>query len=103
MRFPNDNLHLLRHPSQLYEALLEGLLLFIILYWFSAKQRPRMALSGAFGLGYGVFRFIVEYFREPDAHLGLQTFGLSRGQWLCVPLIVAGLALILIAYRRKQK
>lgn len=101
MRFHTDPLALARHPSQLYEALLEGLLLFIILYWFSAKSRPRMAVSGVFALGYGGFRFIVEYFREPDAHLGLQALGLSRGQWLCVPLIVLGLGLIVAAYRRK--
>lgn len=101
MRFHTDELHLLRHPSQLYEALLEGLLLFVIIYWFSSKARPRMAVSGVFALGYGAFRFIVEYFREPDAHLGLQTFGLSRGQWLCVPLIAVGLTLLFIAYRRK--
>lgn len=103
MRFHTDDLHLLRHPSQLYEALLEGLLLFIIIYGFSAKSRPRMAVSGVFALGYGAFRFIVEYFREPDAHLGLQALGLSRGQWLCLPLILLGLALIVIAYRRKVK
>lgn len=101
-RFPTDELQLLRHPSQLYEALLEGLLLFIILYAYSAKPRPRMAVSGVFALGYGGFRFIVEYFREPDAHLGLQALGLSRGQWLCLPLIALGIALIALAYRRTR-
>ncbi|NQD36325.1 prolipoprotein diacylglyceryl transferase [Permianibacter sp. IMCC34836] len=99
-RFPTDSLHLLRHPSQLYEALLEGLLLFLILWFFSRQSRPRMAVSGLFAAGYGVFRFIVEYFREPDAHLGLQALGLSRGQWLCVPLIATGVVLLVLAYRR---
>ncbi len=103
MRFHTDAQHLLRHPSQLYEALLEGLLLFIILYWFSAKSRPRMAVSGVFALGYGAFRFIVEYFREPDAHLGLQALGLSRGQWLCMPLIAMGVIFLIAAYRRKAE
>jgi len=99
-RFPTDSEHLLRHPSQLYEALLEGLLLFLVLWLFSRQPKPRMAVSGLFSLGYGGFRFIVEYFREPDAHLGLQALGLSRGQWLCVPLIVLGLGLLVLAYRR---
>lgn len=99
-RFPTDPARLLRHPSQLYEALLEGLLLFLMLWLFSAKSPPRMAVSGLFALGYGSFRFIVEYFREPDAHLGLQALGLSRGQWLCLPLIAIGLALMLVAYKR---
>lgn len=100
MRFPGDPAQLLRHPSQLYEAGLEGLLLFIVLYFFSNKSRPRMAVSGVFATGYGCARFIVEFFREPDAHLGLQALGLSRGQWLCVPLIIVGLIWLIMAYRR---
>ncbi len=100
-RFPaySDPQQLLRHPSQLYEAILEGAVLFVMLWLFSSKNPPRMAVSGLFAAGYGVFRFIVEYFREPDAHLGLQALGLSRGQWLCVPLIVLGVVLIVMAYR----
>ena len=62
--------HLARHPSQLYQAGLEGLSLFLILMWYSGKPRPRAAISGLFLLGYGVFRFIVEFFRQPDEHLG---------------------------------
>ena len=102
VRFPNDPDALLRHPSQLYQAGLEGLLLFVILWWFSAKNPPRMAVSGVFALGYGVFRFIAEYFREPDAHLGLQALELSRGQWLSLPLIGLGIVLLVLAYRNHQ-
>lgn len=99
-RFPTDPDRLLRHPSQLYEAILEGAVLFLMLWLFSSKNPPRMAVSGLFALGYGGFRFIVEFFREPDAHLGLQALGLSRGQWLCVPLIALGIALLVLAYRK---
>lgn len=99
-RFPTDPQQLLRHPSQLYEAVLEGAVLFLLLWLFSAKSPPRMAVSGMFALGYGAFRFIVEFFREPDAHLGLQALGLSRGQWLCLPLVALGIVLVVVAYRR---
>ncbi len=89
-----------RHPSQLYEAFLEGLVLFILLWAYSAKPRPRMAVSGLFASGYGTFRFIVEFFREPDAHLGFVALGfLSMGQMLCVPMILGGALLMLYAYR----
>lgn len=80
-----------RHPSQLYQFLLEGLCLFALLWWFGKKRSHTGATSALFLLGYGVFRFIAEYFRQPDAHLGYLTLGLSMGQWLCVPMIVAGL------------
>lgn len=91
-----------RHPSQLYEAALEGLLLFIILWLFSAKPRPRMAVSGVFALGYGLFRFFVEFFRQPDAHLGYLAFGwLTMGMLLCLPMIVLGLTLLWLAYRKR--
>ena len=79
-----------RHPSQLYEMALEGLALFAILWWFSAKPRPRGQVSALFLAGYGVFRFIGEFAREPDDFLGLLAFGLSMGQWLSLPMIVAG-------------
>lgn len=82
-----------RHPSQLYQAALEGLLLFAVLWWFSAKPRPRGAVSGVFLLGYGAFRFLAEFAREPDDYLGLLAMGLSMGQWLSLPMIVAGIAL----------
>ena len=90
-----------RHPSQLYEAALEGLLLFIILWWFSAKPRPRGAVAGLFALGYGSFRFIVEFAREPDGHLGFIAGGwLSMGMLLCLPMIALGLALLYRAYKK---
>ena len=80
-----------RHPSQLYEAALEGLLLFIMVWVFSLKPRKVGAVSGLFALGYGVFRFAVEFVRMPDVQLGYLAFGwLTMGQLLCVPLIVAG-------------
>ncbi|OGA44531.1 MAG: prolipoprotein diacylglyceryl transferase [Betaproteobacteria bacterium RIFCSPLOWO2_12_FULL_63_13] len=90
-----------RHPSQLYQFSLEGLLLFAILWAYSAKQRPTGAVSGAFLVGYGVFRFVAEYFREPDGFLGLLAFGLSMGQWLSVPMIAAGAALLAWALGRR--
>ncbi len=84
-----------RHPSQLYQALLEGLLLFAVLWWFSRKPRPRYAVSGLFALLYGVFRFVVEFVREPDQQLGYLAFGwLTMGQVLSTPLIVFGLFLL---------
>jgi phosphatidylglycerol:prolipoprotein diacylglycerol transferase len=89
-----------RHPSQLYEFALEGVALFVVLWWYSAKPRPRGAVSAAFLIGYGAFRFAVEFTREPDSFLGLLAFNLSMGQWLSLPMIVAGLAMLAWAYRR---
>lgn len=89
-----------RHPSQLYEALLEGLLLFALLYWYQKKPHGVGAVSGLFLLGYGVARFIVEFFREPDAHLGLLSLGMSMGQWLTLPMIVLGIFLMVRAKSR---
>jgi phosphatidylglycerol---prolipoprotein diacylglyceryl transferase len=80
-----------RHPSQLYQAALEGLALFVLLWWFSSKTRPRGQVSALFLIGYGGFRFIAEFGREPDAFLGLLALGLSMGQWLCIPMIALGL------------
>lgn len=81
-----------RHPSQLYQAALEGLLLFCVLVWYSRKPRPRYAVSGWFALLYGCFRFLVEFVREPDAQLGYLAFGwLTMGQVLSTPLILLGL------------
>ena len=82
-----------RHPSQVYQFLLEGVLLFVLLWLYARQPRKTGQVSGVFLLGYGVFRFIAEFFREPDAHLGLLALGMSMGQWLCVPMIVAGIAL----------
>lgn len=80
-----------RHPSQLYQFALEGVSLFIIVWLFSAKKRPLGQTSSLFLAGYGAFRFIAEYFRQPDDYLGLLTFGLSMGQWLSLPMLVLGI------------
>ena len=90
-----------RHPSQLYEAGLEGLALFVVIWLYSRKPRPVGRTAALFALGYGAARFVSEYFREPDAFLGLQALGLSRGQWLTLPLILAGLTLWVWAGRRR--
>lgn len=100
MIFPADPSALARHPSQLYQAFLEGLVLFLVLFWFSAKPRPRMAISGLFLLLYGVFRFVVEFAREPDSHIGFDAMGwMTRGQMLTVPMVVLGIMLLFWAYR----
>lgn len=100
MVFPKDPLQLARHPSQLYQFALEGLLLFVILMWFSSRPRPRLAVAGLFSLGYGCLRFFAEFFREPDAHLGFQALGwMTRGQLLCLPMILLGVYLMTRAYR----
>jgi phosphatidylglycerol:prolipoprotein diacylglycerol transferase len=81
-----------RHPSQLYQAGLEGIALFVALWWYSRKPRPRYAVSGLFALLYGVFRFAVEFVRIPDAQIGYIAFGwLTMGQVLSLPLIALGL------------
>ncbi len=82
-----------RHPSQVYQFLMEGLLLFVLLWLYARKPRLEGRVSAMFLLGYGVFRFIAEYFREPDAHLGILSLGMSMGQWLCVPMILGGMGL----------
>lgn len=80
-----------RHPSQLYQAAGEGLLLFLILWVYSAKPRPLKAVSAVFLVGYGVLRFLAEFFRTPDPGIfGTLWLGLSTAQWLCVPMIVVG-------------
>ena len=102
MVFKNSGSTLPRHPSQVYQFLLEGLLLFVLLWLYARKPRKMGQVSGAFLLGYGVFRFIAEFFREPDDYLGLLTLGMSMGQWLCVPMIVAGVWLWVWASKRPQ-
>lgn len=82
-----------RHPSQVYQFLMEGLLLFIILWLYARKERKPAQVSAMFLIGYGAFRFIAEYFREPDAHLGVLAFNMTMGQWLCVPMIIGGVLL----------
>ena len=98
MVFPNVD-SVPRHPSQLYEFALEGVVLFAVLWWFSARARPRGAVSGAFLLGYGLLRFGVEFTREPDNYLGLLAGGFSMGQWLSLPMVLAGAAMMIWAYK----
>lgn len=88
-----------RHPSQLYQFALEGLALFALLWWFSARPRPRGQVSALFLIGYGAFRFLAEFAREPDDFLGLLALDLSMGQWLSLPMIVAGIALFVWSRR----
>ena len=129
MVFKNSGSMLPRHPSQIYQFLLEGLLLFVLLWLYARKPRnlaptfvasrtslpPKGAalarggpalrsgqVSGAFLVGYGIFRFIAEFFREPDDFLGILALGMSMGQWLCVPMIVAGVWLWVWASKRPQ-
>ncbi len=94
MVYPQSSAPLLpRHPSSLYQFLLEGLLLFVVLWFYSKKPRGLGQVSGVFLIGYSVLRFMAEFFREPDEFLGLLSLGMSMGQWLCVPMLVAGIAL----------
>lgn len=100
MVFPQAHDALPRHPSQLYQLGLEGLLLFALLWWWSRRERPRGAVSGLFLLGYGAARFTVEFYREPDRYLGVLSLGMTMGQWLCLPMLALGLWLLWRAYRR---
>ena len=103
MVFPKDPLQLARHPSQLYQFALEGILLFTVLLVFTRKPRPTCAASGVFCFGYGLLRFSVEFFREPDTHLGFQAFGwMTRGQILCIPMLLFGLFLLWLAYGKRS-
>ena len=102
MIFPKDPSGLVRHPSQLYQAFLEGLVLFSIIYLYSRKPRPEWAGAGMFALFYGVFRFSVEFFRQPDAHIGFAFGWLSRGQILSLPMIVSGFIVIALAYKYNE-
>jgi phosphatidylglycerol---prolipoprotein diacylglyceryl transferase len=90
-----------RHPSQLYHVGLEGIALFVILWLYSSKARPRSAISGVFLIGYGVFRFITEFFREPDHGIFGQSYTISMGQWLSLPMIAIGIAMLILAYRKR--
>lgn len=92
-----------RHPSQLYQFALEGVALFVILWWFTRKPRPPGAVLGLFAICYGVFRFAVEFVREPDAHLGFVLGPFTMGQLLSLPLIFLGAALMVYAYRRAAR
>jgi phosphatidylglycerol:prolipoprotein diacylglycerol transferase len=90
-----------RHPNQLYQFFCEGIILFIIVWWFSSKPRPMMAVSAVFVLCYGIYRFLIEFVREPDAHLGFVAFDwMTMGQVLSLPMILIGTAVLVYAYRR---
>jgi phosphatidylglycerol:prolipoprotein diacylglycerol transferase len=100
MIWPNVD-QLPRHPSPIYQALVDGVLLFIVLWLYSRKPRPRLAVSGVFALGYGCARFFTEYFRTPDYEVHFAGVTISAGQMLSLPMIVLGLVLLVIAYRRQ--
>lgn len=91
-----------RHPSQLYQMALEGLALFLILWFFSRRPRPTGAVSGLFLIGYGSFRFIGEFARQPDDFLGLLSLGMSMGQWLSLPMVIAGIGMMIWSYHRPK-
>ena len=91
-----------RHPSQLYHVGLEGLALFIILWLYTRQTRARGAASGVFLIGYGAFRFFTEFFREPDVGIFGQSYTISMGQWLSLPMILIGLGLLIAAHRQRR-
>lgn len=100
MIFPADPTALPRHPSQLYQFALEGLVLFALVWWYSSKSRPRFAVAALFCMFYGIFRFSVEFFREPDAGIGFVAFDwMTKGQQLSLPMIIVGLLVLMLAYR----
>lgn len=102
MIFPNDPSQLARHPSQLYQFALEGVALFIILWFFSQKTKPRYCLSGMFLFCYGIFRILVEFVRQPDAQIGYLAFGwLTQGQLLSLPMVIGGAALVMYGFKMK--
>ena len=102
MMFPQSGDMQPRHPSQLYHVGLEGLALFAILWIYSSRPRPRSAISSVFLIGYGAFRFITEFFREPDHGIFGQSYSISMGQWLSLPMIAIGIVMLVMAYRRKS-
>ncbi len=102
MVFPKDSEQLVRHPSQLYQAFLEGLVLFVILFWFSRKPRPKAAVAALFLILYGLFRFLVEFFREPDAHIGYMFGWMTRGQLLSIPMILFGASIMYWTYQLRD-
>ena len=102
MVFPQSGTAIARHPSQLYQVALEGVLLFVLLWLYARKPRALGQVSGAFLVGYGVLRFVAEFFREPDRFLGPLALGMSMGQWLCVPMVLAGAVICFWAGRATQ-
>jgi phosphatidylglycerol---prolipoprotein diacylglyceryl transferase len=101
MIFPQAGDNIARHPSQLYQFALEGVALFVILWIYSSKKRPLGAVGAAFLLGYGIFRFIAEFARQPDSFLGLLALKLSMGQWLSIPMMLIGAGILVWAYRTR--
>lgn len=102
MIWPNvDNLP--RHPSPIYQALIDGVLLFAVLWLYARKPRPRLAVSGLFALGYGCARFFTEYFRTPDYEVTFIGITISAGQMLSIPMIALGIALLFIAYKKNTR
>src|SRR5690554_5006596 len=102
MVFPQSGDGLARHPSQLYEMGLEGFALFALVWWFARKPRRTGQVSAVFLAGYGVFRFLVEYTREPDYYLGLLAGGLTMGQLLSLPMIAAGILIFVLSSRKSN-
>lgn len=102
MLFPQTGDGVARHPSQLYEMALEGFVLFALLWWFARKPRPMGQISAVFLMGYGAFRFAVEYTREPDYYLGLLAGGLSMGQLLSLPMMIAGALIFVLAAKKSS-
>jgi len=102
MVFPQSGTNIPRHPSQLYQFALEGVLLFVVLWLYARKPRKMGQVSAVFLVGYGAFRFIAEYFREPDSHLGVLALKMTMGQWLCLPMIFGGVLLWVWAETRED-
>jgi phosphatidylglycerol:prolipoprotein diacylglycerol transferase len=102
MVFPQSGTAIPRHPSQLYELLLEGVLLFIVLWLYARRERKQAQVAAVFLVGYGAARFTAEYFREPDNFLGLLALHMSMGQWLCIPMIIGGVLLWVWAETRTE-
>lgn len=102
MIFPNAADGLTRHPSQIYEMATEGLILFLIVWIFSSKPRPTGQVSGLFLIGYGCFRFLVEFTREPDDFLGLLAGNLTMGQILSIPMVIFGLIIFIVATNKSR-
>ena len=100
MLFPLDETHHLRHPSQLYELFFEGIVLFSILQWLYRKPFFRNHMMACYLIGYGTVRFFIEFFREPDAQIGLNALGLSRGQLLCMTMVLVGSLVMFIRQRK---
>jgi phosphatidylglycerol:prolipoprotein diacylglycerol transferase len=92
-----------RHPSPIYQALVDGVLLFVIVWLYSRKPRPTMAVSGVFALGYGCARFFTEYFRTPDYTVSFAGITISAGQMLSLPMIALGIVLLLLAYKKERR